>query len=91
MFDSKTGLRVEIKFCGNHKPNAATPDVAAVCRKDLGEHNVFLVARCAAALRAISRFAVNHPHNVVLSNNDSTIETTHADLPDKSTVFRAKA
>ena len=90
MFDSKTGLRVQIKFCGNHKPNAAMPDVAGVGRKDLGEHNVFSVARCAAALRAISRFDVNHPHNVVLSNNDSTIETTHADLPDKSTVFCAK-
>ena len=84
-------MRVHIKVCGNHNPNAAMPGVAAVGRKDLGAHNVFSVARRAAALRAISRFDVNHPHNVVLSNNDSTIETTHADLRDKSTVFRAKA
>ena len=63
------------------------PDVAGVGRKDLGEHNVFSVARCAAVPRAISQFDVNHPHNGVLSNNDNTIETSHVDLPDKSTVF----
>lgn len=65
------------------------PGVDAGGRTDRAERNAFLVARCVAAQHASARFAEDHLHDGAQNNSDNTIETSHADRRNESTLYGA--